>query len=270
MTSKLRHRLAIFVVMLLAALAARLRKLKTPLSSAEAKAIAKEAWLYAYAPIEGYKTMYKQAVDKDSPGYVGGFNRFRHYARMSTPEDKDIVTPNNDTPYSWAWLDLPEPIVLSLPEVPSPRYYVNQWFDMYTHNFAYTGVRATGRKAGHYLFAGPGWKGDVPENITEVFRAETEFVGTLTRTELSGADDIEAIQAVQAQYRLTPLSQFVGKPTPKPTPTVDWLPLDEKKMAGIGFIPYLNALLSFMPTVESEKEMFGALCEDRNRPRQSL
>jgi hypothetical protein len=91
----------------------------------EARTIAKEAWLYAYAPLEGYKTMYNQAVNKDFPGYVGGFNRYRHYARMNTPADKDIVTPNNDTPYSWAWLDLrAEPIVLSLPAVPAPRYYV--------------------------------------------------------------------------------------------------------------------------------------------------
>lgn len=221
-----------------------------------ARAIAKEAWLYAYAPIEGYKTMYNQAVNKDFPGYVGGFNRFRHYARMATPADTDIVTPSNDTPYSWAWLDLrAEPMVLSLPAVPAPRYYVNQWFDMYTHNFAYTGVRATGREAGHYLIAGPGWKGQVPKNIKKVFRAETDFVGTLTRTQLRGADDIAALQAVQAQYKLTPLSQFAGTPPPKPAAAVAWPAPDDKNLAGTGFIPYFNALLPFMPTVASEKEM---------------
>ena len=220
----------------------------------EARAIAKEAWLYAYAPLEGYKTMYNQAVNKDFPGYVGGFNRYRHYARMNTPVDKDIVTPNNDTPYSWAWLDLrAEPIVLSLPAVPAPRYYVNQWFDLYTHNFAYTGVRATGRDAGNYLFAGPNWKGPVPKSITKVFRAETDFVGTLTRTQLNGAEDIAAMQTVQAQFKLTPLSQFAGTPAPKPAPPVDWPAPDDRKMAGIGFISYLNALLPFMPTVPSEK-----------------
>ncbi|MFO0175461.1 MAG: DUF1254 domain-containing protein, partial [Planctomycetota bacterium] len=72
---------------------------------AEARAIAKEAWLYAYAPLQGYKTMYNQTQNRDFAGYVGGFDRFRHYARLNTPADTDIVTPNNDTPYSWAWLD---------------------------------------------------------------------------------------------------------------------------------------------------------------------
>lgn len=103
----------------------------------EARAIAEEAWLYAYAPLQGYQTLWNQTQNKAFPGYVGGFNQFRHYARSATPADTDIVTPNNDTPYSWAWLDLrAEPIVLSLPAVPAPRYYVNQWFDLYTHNFA--------------------------------------------------------------------------------------------------------------------------------------
>ena len=225
-------------------------------SPAEARAIAKEAWLYAYAPLQGYQTLWNQTQNKAFPGYVGGFDRFRHYSRSATPADKDIVTPNNDTPYSWAWLDLrTEPIVLSLPAVPAPRYYVNQWFDLYTHNFAYTGVRSTGRGAGTYLFAGPGWKGTVPKGITKVFRAETDFVGTLTRTQLNGPDDIPALKAIQDQYVLTPLSRFTGQPAPPAAPAVAWPAWDASKAEGIGFITYLNALLPFMPAVPSERAM---------------
>ena len=235
---------------------------------AEARAIAKEAWLYAYAPIQGYQTMYNQTQNKDFPGYVGGFNRFRHYARSATPADKDIVTPNNDTPYSWAWLDLrAEPIVLSLPDVPAPRYYVNQWFDLYTHNFAYTGVRTTGREAGTYLFAGPRWKGVVPKGITKVFRSETDFVGTLTRTQLAGPEDIPAMQDIQVRYKLMPLSQFTRKPAPKPAPPVAWPAWDANKAEGIGFIAYLNALLPFMPTVPSEKAAFARFAKIGIGPR---
>ncbi len=225
-------------------------------SPAEARAIAKEAWLYAYAPLQGYQTLWNQTQNKAFPGYVGGFDRFRHYSRSATPADKDIVTPNNDTPYSWAWLDLrTEPIVQSLPAVPAPRYYVNQWFDLYTHNFAYTGVRSTGRGAGTYLFAGPRWKGTVPKGITRVFRAETDFVGTLTRTQLNGPDDIPVLKAIQGQYVLTPLSRFTGQPAPPAAPAVAWPAWDASKAEGIGFITYLNALLPFMPAVPSERAM---------------
>jgi hypothetical protein len=227
------------------------------ISPDEARSITKEAWLYAYAPIQGYQTFFNQTQNKNFPGYVGGINRFRHYSRTATPADKDIVTPNNDTPYSWAWLDLrAEPIVLSLPAVLAPRYYVNQWFDLHTHNFAYTGVRATGREAGNYLFAGPNWNGSLPDGITQVFRAETDFVGTLTRTQLNGPDDISDMQELQINYKLTPLSQFIGQASPQAAPDVEWPAWDAGKAEGISFIYYLNALLPLMPIVPSEKDMF--------------
>ena len=224
----------------------------------EARAIAEEAWLYAYAPLQGYQTLWNQTQNKAFPGYVGGFNRFRHYSRSATPADTDIVTPNNDTPYSWAWLDLrAEPIVLKLPAVAAPRYTVNQWFDLYTHNFAYTGVRTTGRSAGTYLFAGPRWQGTVPKGITKVFRAETDVVGTLTRTQLNGPEDIPNVEALQARYELIPLSRFTGSRPPQPAAPVAWPAWDPVKAEGIGFISYLNALLPLMPTVPSERAIMA-------------
>ena len=69
------------------------------------RAIARDAYLYAFAMLENYQTMHKQAVDAKAPEYVGGFGLYRHYSQLM-PDNKDIVTPNNDTTYSWAWLDL--------------------------------------------------------------------------------------------------------------------------------------------------------------------
>lgn len=66
----------------------------------------RQAWVYAYPMLMHYQTMQKQALDAASPEYVGGFGVFRHYSQLFTPKNRDIVTPNNDTPYSWAWLDL--------------------------------------------------------------------------------------------------------------------------------------------------------------------
>jgi hypothetical protein len=224
----------------------------TDLTPAEAKAIAGEAWAWALAPVILYETMYTQAIDAASPSYVGGWNVFRHYDRLFTPADTDIRTPNNDTPYSWAWLDLrAEPVVVSLPAVPD-RYYVNQWVDLYTHNFAYTGTRATGRAAGNYLFVGPHWQGETPAGIDGVFRAETDIVMTLTRTGVDGEADIAAMKAVQAGFRLAPLSAFTGTTAPPPAPTLDWPVWDKAAAEGLGFITYINALLRLMPPVPSE------------------
>jgi len=223
-------------------------------SPAETKTIASDAYIYGYAMLYNYKTMFQQAVDPSFPGYVGGFGRFRHYSRGFTPADADIVTPSNDTPYSWAWLDLrAEPWVVSLPAI--DRYYVLQWFDLYTHNFAYLGSRATGSGAGNYLFAGPNWNGEVPKGITKVIRAETDFIGTLTRTSWTGPEETEVLKAIQAQYRLMPLSEFAGTKPPPPAPTLAFPAWDEARAASPDFITYLNFMLQFCPMPEAEKAM---------------
>ena len=240
-------------VMLAVSIASPLRA--ETVSTDEAKEIATDAYLYAYPMLYNYKTLFQQAVDPSFPGYVGGFNRFRHYSRGFTPADRDIVTPSNDTPYSWAWLDLrTEPMVVSVPASPD-RYYVLQWFDLYTHNFAYLGSRATGTEAGHYLFAGPNWTGETPAGITKVLRAETEIIGTLTRTSWSGPADRDGLVAMQQQYRIRPLSEFAGGKPPPPAPTFQFPAWDEARANSIGFIDYLNFLLRFAPAVDSEKTM---------------
>jgi hypothetical protein len=99
--------------------------------------------------------------------------------------------------------------------------------------------------------------GEIPKGIDKVFNVETEFVGTLTRTQLLGPDDVPALQAVQDSYRLIPLSQFAGMPAPTPAPTIDWPVWDSAKAEGLGFIVYLNALLPCMPVQPSEQEMFA-------------
>src|SRR5271170_2513061 len=173
--------------------------------------IAGESYIYGYPMLDNYRTMYPQAIDSSDPRYTGGFGRFRHYPEPFTPANHDVVTPNNDTPYSWAWLDLrAEPWVVSAPAVPKDRYYVLQLVDLFTQNFGYVGVRATGFAAGSYLVAGPTWHGGKPKGIASVFHSETEIVGILGRTALAGPEDAPAVKALQAQYKLEPLSAFLG------------------------------------------------------------
>ncbi|MHC8314713.1 DUF1254 domain-containing protein [Pseudomonas sp. LB3P31] len=220
----------------------------------DVQAIAREAWIYAYPMLMHYQTMEKQALDPAAPGYVGGFNRFRHYSESYTPKNRDIVTPNNDTPYSWAWLDLrSEPQVLSVPAVDKDRYYVHQLVDQYTHNFAYVGVLSTGREAGDYLIAGPNWQGPVPVGIKAVLRSETEIVMVLGRTGLHNADDMSSVRALQQQYRLRALHEFTGSAAPVPAPSITWPAWDSKSGLGVDFIAVLNQILTLCPPHPSEQ-----------------
>jgi hypothetical protein len=225
----------------------------------EARGIARDAFLYAYPMLFNYKTLYQQAVDPTSNSYVGGFGKFRNYSRPYGPENKEIVTPNNDTPYSWAWLDLRrEPWVLTVPAVPKERYYVFQWIDLFTYNFAYVGSRTTGNGAGHYLFAGPSWHGDTPKGIDKVFRSETDLILTLGRTALNGASDVKNVQAIQKQYKLTPLSAFEHTAAPPSAPKLSFPKWDEAKATSVDFIADLNFLLQFtQPPAPSERELMA-------------
>src|SRR4051794_13214990 len=167
-------------------------------SADEAAQIAREAMVFADPMLLNYKTIWEQTQDHLGAGFIGGFNRYRHSTHSSTSSDTDIVTPNNDSPYSWAWFDLRhEPVVLRVPQVSTDRYYVVQMFDLFTFNFAYVGVRATGFEAGDYLLAGPEWDGEAPDGITAVLRCETDVAGTLTRTALFGAEDLPNVRRIQ-------------------------------------------------------------------------
>jgi hypothetical protein len=226
----------------------------TGAGSSDPRAIVRDAWIYAYPMIMNYATLAKQTLDSANPGYVGGFGKFRHYAQFFTPANRDIVTPNNDTPYSWAWLDLrAEPWVLTVPAAQSGRYYVHQWMDLFTQIFGYVGVRATGEGPGSYLIAGPKWSGPAPAGIAKVLKAESDIVVDLGRTSLLGPSDIDALKAFQAQYKLQPLSAFAKTAAPVAAPAIAWPAWDEKKWLGPEFIGLLNFLLQFtQPPAASE------------------
>ncbi len=224
------------------------------LTPEEARKIAKEAYIYAFPMIENYKTMYMSSIDKNSPDYKAPFNRIASSATVFTPEDKVVVTPNSDTPYSFVELDLrAEPMVLSVPEIEKDRYYSIQLVDLYTYNFAYIGSRATGNGAGNYLIAGPGWEGEAPQGINEVLRSDTEFVLAIYRTQLFNAADIDNVKKIQAEYKAEPLSSFEGTAAPPAAPEIDFPTYNAAEAGGIDFINYLNFLLRFCPAVPSEK-----------------
>jgi hypothetical protein len=229
-------------------------------SAGEAAAIAREAMVFAYPMLFNYRTIWEQTQDHPGASFIGGFNRYRHYTRSYTAADTDIVTPNNDSPYSWAWFDVRrEPVVLRVPKVGTDRYYVVQMFDLFTFNFAYVGVRATGFEAGDYLIAGPRWEGEIPDGIVDVLRPETQLAGTLTRTALFGSEDMPNVRAIQHGYGIQPLSEYAGLRPPPPVPAPVFPVWDEQRALSSGFVGYLNFLLAFVEPHPSERDLYTRL-----------
>lgn len=228
------------------------------LTPAEARVIAKQAYIYGFPLVDHYRVQYTYFQDQQHPEYKAPWNTLHNTARIYTPDDKAYPTPNADTPYSQLGADLrSEPLVLTLPAVEKGRYYSAQFVDAYTYNFGYVGSRTTGNGGGTFLLAGPDWKGTVPPGIDRVFRSETHFAFVFYRTQLQGADDLESVKRIQAGYKVQPLSAFLGEPAPAAAPPVDFLvPLSaEAERNSLAFFNQLNFVLGFCPIHPSEIEL---------------
>lgn len=177
------------------------------LDATQAKALAQEAYVFAYATAEHDKVL--TAINAKLP-----FNRLYSEPRLLGPQDNKVVSPNNDSFYSRALLDLrAEPMVLDVPAV-QERYYSFQLVDLRTDNLDYIGTRATGNQAGRYLIAGPDWAGETPAGFNGVIRSPSRVVLLLGRTEVKGEDDQKDAARVLTGYALQPLSQVLNSAAP--------------------------------------------------------
>ncbi len=229
-------------------------------TATEARAIAKEAYIYGYPIVDNYRIQYSYFVDGADPDYKAPYNQLFNIPRVFTPEDRAIQTPNSDTPYSWIGLDLrTEPIVFTIPPIEKDRYWSLQLIDLYTHNFDYLGSRTTGNDGGSFMIAGPDWQGEAPAGITKVIRSETSIASAQFRTQLFNPDDLANVKAIQAQYIVKPLSAFLGEPAPKPAPPIAFVkPLSlSAQKTSLEFFDLMNFGLQFAPTHPSETELMA-------------
>ncbi len=223
----------------------------------DARAIASDAYIYGFPMVDNYRILYAYCVDPNNPQHKAPWNQIQSTARVFTPEDKTVQTPNSDTPYSTVGMDLrAEPLVLTMPVIEKDRYFSVQLIDLYTFNFAYIGSRATGNDGGSFLITGPGWKGDKPDGIKIVMPCETQLGLALYRTQLFDPGDLDNVKRVQAGYKVQTLSQFLGKPATE-APKIDFIkPLTaDQERTSLEFFNILNFVLQFCPTVPSEKDL---------------
>ncbi|HXZ84562.1 MAG TPA: DUF1254 domain-containing protein [Myxococcota bacterium] len=221
----------------------------------QVRAIAKEAYVYGYPIVDNYRVIYTYTQDTGDPDYKAPLNVLKSEARVFTPEDRAIQTPNSDTPYSFLAMDLrAEPLVLTIPPIDPGRYFSVQLVDLYTFNFAYLGSRTSGNGGGDYLVAGPSWTGEPPPGVKQVIRSETQLALAIYRTQLLGPDDLAKVQAIQAGYKVQPLSAYLGRPAPSPAYAVNWHkpPPRAELRTSPDFFNLLSFALQFAPVHPSE------------------
>lgn len=182
---------------------------------------------------------------------VAPLNQFANAPAFPPPSSKAVVRPNVDTLYSLAWLDLSqEPIMLHVPATQG-RYYLLQVLDAWTNVIGDPGTRTTGSGEQTFALMGPDIRVKFQEGVIPI-SMPTNTAWIIGRTQTNGPADYAAVNAIQAQYTLTPLSAWGTSYTP-PTnvpvdPTVDQTTPPAQQVAQMDAATFFGTLAQQMKT----------------------
>ena len=216
-----------------------------------------EAYIYAFPLVLTDAT---KTLSTNTDGTMTGrapINQFNHAKKLADASFRTVVTPNVDTVYSQAWIDIStEPMVYVLPE--TDRFCNVQLLD------AWTNTAAVLDKAGAYAIALPGWEGELPDGVTRV-DVPTATMWSITRTVLSGNEDLPNVYAIQEQMQLLPLSAYVqggeyAAPQGAYKEENDFVPVNKVlSMTPAEFFNTANALMQVNPPADADKELLKKL-----------
>lgn len=137
-------------------------------------------------------------------------NTFFH-APLADATDQTGGSPNHDTNYSIAWVDLrQEAMVVETPA--ANRFSAVEFTDFYSDGFAYSGASVNQGRAEKVLLVGPNWRGTKPRGISRIIRSPSNWAFLLARTYAVEGPDAEIASAIQRQISVKPLSVWQGGP----------------------------------------------------------
>ena len=177
-----------------------------------------ESWVYGYPIVlmDVTRQVLTAAPAPNAEGTAAPMDQLAKMPHYVSPNLKTVVRISLNSLWCTGWMDLgQEPVVLSVPDTHG-RYYAMSVMNMWTNVFASVGKRTTGTGPGNFLFVGPNWQGTPPPDVKQVFKSSTRYAWILGQTQVNGPSDFAYVNAIQANYKLTPLSSW-GKPYTPPT-----------------------------------------------------
>lgn len=216
---------------------------------AEAQEIAMDAYVYGYPLIMAETSRrvisnVREPVDMRAP--MGQIAMMRMFLDAS---NCDVMVPNDSTLYSVCWIDVgEEPWILSLPDAKG-RYYSWSLMDGWTDVFQAPGTRTTGDGPQTYAITGPGWRGELPDGVTE-YKSPTDIVLMLGRIYCTGTkEDYAAAHQMQNGVSIVPLSAYGEQYTNPPgdvNPQIIMTNSVRDLVKAIKIADYFNALAMLM------------------------
>ncbi|QXQ06016.1 DUF1254 domain-containing protein [Sphingosinicellaceae bacterium] len=201
------------------------------------------AFQYAFPVYEMMRTRAGTVAKAQAFG-LSGVNRLFARKTLADATTREVTTPNNDTLYASAWLDLKNgPVTLTVPDLPG-RYNSAALMNIFTDNVAVVGTRTGG--TGRFTIAGPGFTGRAPEGTT-LLRSDTNDAWLLVRVYVAGPEDIAAAGEAIDGFKLEGGGEAVPA-TIAPTPTPDaktFLAVVGEALARSGVTPRVEGLAPY-------------------------
>lgn len=140
-------------------------------------------------------------------GSQAPINQLAHAKGLADASSFNVVTPNTDTIYSQAFIDLKDKaMVLVKPKV--DRFFTIQVMDAYTNTVKILGTGGDTQDERIYLLTGPDYQGQLPSNMVHVSMPQN-MGWILGRIICKGQPDLENVYAIQEQFKLLPLEDYL-------------------------------------------------------------
>ena len=225
-------------------------------AASEIQTLLEEGYLYAFplVLVDATKTVSTNA--KTPSAHRAPVNQFIHARKLLDASSRTVVSPNVDTIYTQAWLDVSaEPQIYVGPE--TDRFFNVQVLD------AWTNTAAVLEAPGAYAIAYSGWEGTLPEGVRRI-DVPTRTVWTIARIMLSGPDDLPNVAALQSRMQLMPLSAYPAGPDAAPegsySPENDFVPVEKVlAMTPQEFFDTANRLMETDPPAEADAPLLRSL-----------
>jgi hypothetical protein len=151
-----------------------------------------QAYLMALPPVS-------QAANRDAIRTLGPINKTVPIFEQLMDSRSIFLTANDNTVYSWAWLDLHAgPLVVEVP--PKVLGLVNDMWYRWVVDVGITG--ADKGAGGSYLFLPPGYTGEVPKgNFVQVVKSPTYNLWIPWRSFLENGDPKPGVDRVKANTK---------------------------------------------------------------------
>ena len=246
-----------------------------PLTVDEAKQIAFDAYIYGYSLITTEVTRVQMTNVPKAEGLRSPMGQFINVRRYPPGDYRGVSAPNADTLYSLAWLDVgPEPMRLLASRYGEALLPVPDVQPVDAGGRHRRARRTAGGEGGQLPDHRPGLEGTVPAGMKQI-KSPTRYLVILGRTYADGTEeDYKIVNALQAQYKLVPLSAL-GKPYTYKAPPVDPNPgfsMTDKPQQVIDAMDtstYFNMMTRLMgdaaPPAPEDAPIIARMAQDRDR-----